>query len=265
MVHKATDGVPRLINQVCDYVLLLACAAGVRRIEPAHVEEAWADLQQLPTPWNAPTNAVSSDDSAIEFGSLDDAPAEMSPIAGKVPVAEDGSPEEAAVADPALAGGTAEDTASFEQLQHIQKLLADVQAEFQPVTTGPEVELVFETPHPFKEPFEQEEVVADRYAAHPAPTAGRAADAVPQAAGAAVAAARQPELATGGEPGEDRPSETIAQRRDCEAALEAGPTRQASAAGAATAARQKSPRLACSAAAPRQEFDGLFAKLRRGL
>src|SRR5208337_565466 len=47
MVHKATDGVPRLINQVCDHVLLLAYAAGIRRIEPAHVEEAWADLQQL--------------------------------------------------------------------------------------------------------------------------------------------------------------------------------------------------------------------------
>ena len=54
MVHKATDGVPRLINQVCDHVMLLAYAAGIRRIEPAHVEEAWADLQQLPTPWNAP-------------------------------------------------------------------------------------------------------------------------------------------------------------------------------------------------------------------
>ncbi len=53
-VHKATDGVPRLINQVCDHVLLLAYGADVRRIEPAHVEEAWADLQQLPTPWNAP-------------------------------------------------------------------------------------------------------------------------------------------------------------------------------------------------------------------
>ena len=51
--HKATDGVPRLINQLCDHVMLMAYAAGIRRIEPAHVEEAWADLQQLPTPWNA--------------------------------------------------------------------------------------------------------------------------------------------------------------------------------------------------------------------
>src|ERR1035441_9929379 len=63
MVHKATDGVPRLINQVCDHVMLLAYTAGLRRIEPAHVEEAWADLQQLPPPWNAP--AAPTGDSVI--------------------------------------------------------------------------------------------------------------------------------------------------------------------------------------------------------
>ena len=87
MVHKATDGVPRLINQVCDHVMLLAYAAGIRRIEPAHVEEAWADLQQLPTPWNAPA-APSGGDSVIEFGGLDDGPLELPPIAGKIAAAE---------------------------------------------------------------------------------------------------------------------------------------------------------------------------------
>ncbi len=83
MVHKATGGVPRLINQVCDHVLLLAYAASVRRIEPAHVEEAWADLQQLPTPWSAPSAAATSS-GVIEFGGLDDEQADMSPIAGKI-------------------------------------------------------------------------------------------------------------------------------------------------------------------------------------
>ena len=63
-----------------------------------------------------------------------------------------------------------EDPETFEQLRHIQKLLADVQAEFQPVAaTEPEVELVFETPHPFAETFEEEEVINDRYAAAAAP------------------------------------------------------------------------------------------------
>ena len=47
-VHRTTDGVPRLINQVCDHALLLAYVAGRKWIEPSGVEEAWADLQQLP-------------------------------------------------------------------------------------------------------------------------------------------------------------------------------------------------------------------------
>jgi type II secretory pathway predicted ATPase ExeA len=47
-VFRATGGVPRLINQVCDHALLLVCAAGRQSITPVDVEEAWADLQQLP-------------------------------------------------------------------------------------------------------------------------------------------------------------------------------------------------------------------------
>ena len=169
MVHKATDGVPRLINQVCDHALLLACGAGVRRIEPAHVEEAWADLQQLPTPWNAP--AAPATNGVIEFGGLDDGPLEVPPIAGTIVAAEntdsaaDPSPQATLVATVTEDAGT-EDAETFAQLCHIQKLLADVQAEFQPAEMmGPEAEPVLETPHPFGETFAEEEVIADRYAA----------------------------------------------------------------------------------------------------
>ncbi len=69
--YQATNGVPRLINQVCDHSLLLAFRAGRRQIERNTVEEAWADLQQLPTPWNGKTEKKSSS-GTIEFGSLDD-------------------------------------------------------------------------------------------------------------------------------------------------------------------------------------------------
>jgi type II secretory pathway predicted ATPase ExeA len=201
MVHKATGGVPRLINQVCDHVLLLAYAAGVRRIEPAHVEEAWADLQQLPTPWNEPATAARGSN-VIEFGGLDDA-ADVPPIAGRIsavvdddrsamngPINSDekrdhifadtttapGLSEAVAAAGVSVAEATADDDTS-EQLDHIRKLLADVQAEFQPVAAEePEVELVFPAPHPFVEPFEEEEVIADRYAsAAPATVAAQAA------------------------------------------------------------------------------------------
>ena len=189
MVHKATDGVPRLINQVCDHVLLLAYAADIRRIEPAHVEEAWADLQQLPTPWNEP--AAPTNDSVIEFGGLDDGPLELPPIAGKIAAVEETSPTGAPIMQPALVAEMGEDRETFEQLRRIQKLLADVRAEFQPVTTiEPEVELVFDAPHPFGEAFEEEEVIADRYAAS-APRSSvpslPAAESAPSVAAIAVA------------------------------------------------------------------------------
>ena len=75
-IHRATDGIPRLINQVCDHALILAYANGVRQLDKHTVEEAWADLQQLPTPWNSTAGAPAAENAApstmIEFGSLDD-------------------------------------------------------------------------------------------------------------------------------------------------------------------------------------------------
>jgi type II secretory pathway predicted ATPase ExeA len=283
MVHKATDGVPRLINQVCDHVLLLAYAAGIRQIEPAHVEEAWADLQQLPTPWTAP--AAPSGDSVIEFGGLDDAPLELPPIAGKIAAAEDKGPAEAAVMQPTLVAETAvdatDDPQTFEQLRHIQKLLADVQAEFQPVATiGPEVELVFETPHPFTETFEEEEVIADRYAAVPPPLGASvpAATPVPEVSAVAIAApATEAEPASTSECREEPQPATIP-IDSCQApapCTHGGPdlhrtaarkeVRESEAAVAAVA-DEPSPRPTRSVVPPpRQQFGRLFAKLRRGL
>jgi len=99
-VHRATDGVPRLINQLCDHALLMACAAGAPYVTAEVVEEAWADLQQLPTPWSVEcpaSPAASSDQSVIEFGGLDDdpAPAELpSSVAEDEPVGDEGTEDE---------------------------------------------------------------------------------------------------------------------------------------------------------------------------
>ena len=73
-VYQATDGIPRLINQVCDHALVMAFAGGRRQIDAAGIEEAWADLQQLPGPWND-TGPVESTETTIEFGELDAEPA----------------------------------------------------------------------------------------------------------------------------------------------------------------------------------------------
>ncbi len=73
-VHRATDGIPRLVNQVCDHAMLLAYANERRPIQGEDIEEAWSDLQQLPTPYGASRSATASardEGGMIEFGELD--------------------------------------------------------------------------------------------------------------------------------------------------------------------------------------------------
>lgn len=83
-VYRATDGIPRLVNQVCDHALLLASLANQHVVQRSTVEEAWADLQQLPSPWGDSTATSAalpgesgSQSSIVEFGDLDDADDEM--------------------------------------------------------------------------------------------------------------------------------------------------------------------------------------------
>ena len=76
-IHTTTDGVPRLINQVCDYALLMAAAGGARHIDASGIEEAWADLQQLPLPSGQQeakkvSRTVGESEAVIEFGTLED-------------------------------------------------------------------------------------------------------------------------------------------------------------------------------------------------
>lgn len=157
-VFQATGGVPRLINQVCDHALLLAHVAGLKTIGPANIEEAWADLQQLPAPCNAEHETEDADSGVIEFGSLDDSIESESrskaPVFRVASVEQEGAEEE-------------DDSEPDGQIHRIERLLAKVDEDFQPAgSIGPEVELNFEEPvHPFQEEFEQEEVVSDRYAA----------------------------------------------------------------------------------------------------
>ncbi|GAB6167230.1 AAA family ATPase [Thermostilla marina] len=75
-IYQATGGVPRLINQLADHALVTAFAEGMESVSRHAVEWAWADLQQLPTPFHeaAPSSSASTGGSAstIEFGSLQD-------------------------------------------------------------------------------------------------------------------------------------------------------------------------------------------------
>lgn len=149
-VYQATEGVPRLINQVCDHALLLAYAAGQSILEAAHVEEAWADLQQLPAPLSE--EGCHEDRGVIEFGGLDDSTTDEEALerSSLPPLRITPETEEA---DPTLGETT-------RQLDRIQRMLGNVQDDYQPAgSIGPELELVFDDP--FQEDFEKEELVTD--------------------------------------------------------------------------------------------------------
>jgi type II secretory pathway predicted ATPase ExeA len=67
-IHQATDGVPRLVNQLCDHALVLGAAAGRLRLDAAAIAEAWADLQQFPTPHTLRGETLSAFDTASSSG-----------------------------------------------------------------------------------------------------------------------------------------------------------------------------------------------------
>ncbi|MBU6239913.1 MAG: hypothetical protein KGQ51_19030, partial [Planctomycetes bacterium] len=85
-IFRASDGIPRLIDQVADQSLLLGAKEKIRPINAAVVGYAWSMLQQLPNPWSDPAPNLRSDSNSeseydefdepesqgIEFGSLDE-------------------------------------------------------------------------------------------------------------------------------------------------------------------------------------------------
>lgn len=78
LIHQYTEGVPRLINQLCDIVLLMAAHRKELIVGEQLVRSAWANLQQLPEPEVSPTTEEraieesfpNGEESLIEFGSL---------------------------------------------------------------------------------------------------------------------------------------------------------------------------------------------------
>jgi type II secretory pathway predicted ATPase ExeA len=160
-IHRLTDGIPRLINQVADHALMLATAGGQRQIDAAGIEEAWIDLQQLPAPCSAAAsgNDAPTETNVVEFGSLAD-----EADAGCVEFAPT---DDAATLDPSAT------------LDEIEQRVADAHQKFNsPDFSGPapgdeqfdpmddvrpEVELLFQQAEdPFADEFEEEEIVDPR-------------------------------------------------------------------------------------------------------
>ena len=72
-LYELTDGIPRLVNQLCDHAFLLAAEKKCRCLESEDMEIAWADLQQLPVPVRLEPADTTREEEVVEFGELDDA------------------------------------------------------------------------------------------------------------------------------------------------------------------------------------------------
>ncbi len=59
-IYRGSDGIPRLIDQLVDQSLLLACNDRERPVSAAMVGRAWCMLQQLPNPWSEPESIAKS-------------------------------------------------------------------------------------------------------------------------------------------------------------------------------------------------------------
>lgn len=174
-VYHATDGIPRLINQVCDHALILACAAGQNHLDGRRIEEAWADLQQLPTPWQPARTEPAETAGVVEFGGL--APEEEEETYVESPSSVEastslttkddardasidlgpsmGRKDRATDSDSLVAPNESKDSPDV-------PLLTEV-ATARETVAGP-VEVDARPSNPFDEPYEHEQVVVDRFA-----------------------------------------------------------------------------------------------------
>jgi len=145
-VFTATDGVPRLINQLCDHALVLRGDA-TTPVTPAAVAAAWRDIQRLPAPTTHAAPGPVDGGSCLEFGrgsDFDTAPTDDGPARTDMDVIEFGGFDEGVAAadhdDPPRAGRAGNPW------------------------SGPDVELVFDgSDDPFEEFFEQERDAVERF------------------------------------------------------------------------------------------------------
>lgn len=168
-VYTASDGVPRLINQLCDHALVAVAEAGRQRVSPADIAAAWREIQRLPPP-----AALAKADIGPRLVTADSATDEAEPYPvivreemgfdpslrseEGVGVIEFGSLDDAFGA---AVGDHGDDTL----LEHAA---AAAHAPVAPLASdpfhGPEVELVFDpSADPFAELFQEEERVVERY------------------------------------------------------------------------------------------------------
>jgi type II secretory pathway predicted ATPase ExeA len=152
-IFTATDGVPRLVNQLGDQLVWMVEETGYLPIDAAIVQQAWSDLQQLPAPWNLQT--IEPFGSAVEYGELTPSLVEDSldgdDLPALIPISGHASRRESARGIEYLNPSDSPEE------------LVEQFAELTPATVEPVGEARPFARNPFAEEFESEEVVIDHY------------------------------------------------------------------------------------------------------
>lgn len=164
-VFTASDGSPRIINQVCDHALLLNSVSGSDSIDADAISEAWSDLQQMPEPWE--DASAEPTPSFIEFGELSVEPETSQPQAEQM---ADAPPEVATeqVIEEALSNLDSIQSEVERVSQEDDPSPASEPAVVEPVAeaTPPSVaEEAAEEKDPFDDDFAEDEPVIDPYSA----------------------------------------------------------------------------------------------------
>lgn len=157
-IFSATDGVPRLVNQLGDQLVWMAHETGETPLDGQTVQQAWSELQQLPAPWNASPAAGPVEESEVEFGELS--------LEGEL---FDEDPQDDLPASIPMTLQPVEDTEFVEVLDVTEQLLGQMK-ELDSVTgaaqeDAPIMEALPVAYDPFQEAFGSEEIVLDQYLA----------------------------------------------------------------------------------------------------
>jgi type II secretory pathway predicted ATPase ExeA len=175
-IHTASDGIPRLVNQVCDHALMLAALGGHKQLGASGIQEAWADLQQLPVPWREPVTPsaqqagahdAAKEPAVVEFGQLDE---NINTAVTQVGPFRSIEADSAAVQLDTIENGLSalrEDSGTLPAEFTAEPLPKDGEPDdFSPADErDTEVELIFHSAHdPFGGDWQEEEVIIDRYA-----------------------------------------------------------------------------------------------------
>ena len=167
-IYQATEGIPRLINQLCGHALVLAAASEKHCINADDIAEAWANLQQLPMPQTTqPMDLGNGESAVVEFGELDEI-VESDTDQRIVAEEENSLPEKPSrstnelcseTRDHSLVDGEVTENAGAQPTESVHlEIDADKDAT---------EELLFHDAHstlnPFEEHFAEEEVVIDNF------------------------------------------------------------------------------------------------------